>query len=52
MDELADLKALHTAMMKAAGIDFTGTDRKTQKLLMARGISKTLGGKKLLRIWM
>jgi ATP-binding cassette subfamily F protein uup len=46
MDELASLRARNAAM-QAAGIDFTGTDRKTQKLLMARGISKTLGGKKL-----
>src|SRR6185436_10923460 len=46
MDELAGLKQ-RNAEMRAAGIDFTGTDRKTQKLLMARGISKTLAGKKL-----
>jgi ATP-binding cassette subfamily F protein uup len=46
MDELAGLKQ-RNAEMRAAGIDFTGTDRKTQKLLMARGISKTLAGKRL-----
>jgi ATP-binding cassette subfamily F protein uup len=46
MDELAVLRG-RNAEMRAAGIDFTGTDRKTQKLLMARGVSKTLGGKKL-----
>ncbi len=48
MDELADLKARNAAM-QAAGIDFTGTDRKTQKLLMARGVSKSLGGKLLFK---
>jgi ATP-binding cassette subfamily F protein uup len=48
MDELAELRARNETQ-KAAGIDFTGTDRKTQKLLMARGISKSLGGKVLFK---
>jgi ATP-binding cassette subfamily F protein uup len=46
MDELAELK-IRNAPAKAAQIDFTSTDRQTQKLLLARGLSKTLGGKKL-----
>ena len=46
MDELAELKA-RNAPNRAAQIDFTGTDRQTQKLLVGRGLSKTLGGKKL-----
>lgn len=46
MDELAELRA-RNAPQKAAQIDFTGTDRQTLKLLTGRGLSKTLGGRKL-----
>ena len=46
MDELTSLRA-RNAPTKAAQIDFTATDRQTQKLLVARGLSKTLGGKRL-----
>jgi ATP-binding cassette subfamily F protein uup len=46
MDELAALKA-RNAPAPAAAIDFTATDRKTQKLLVARAITKQLGGKPL-----
>lgn len=46
MDELAELKA-RNAPARAAQIDFAATDRQTQKLLVGRGLSKTLGGKKL-----
>ena len=46
MDELAELK-LRNLGPKAAGIDFTATDRRTQKLLTARAITKDLGGKRL-----
>jgi ATP-binding cassette subfamily F protein uup len=46
MDELAALKA-RNAPERAAKIDFTATDRQTQKLLVGRGLSKSLGGKKL-----
>lgn len=46
MDELAELKA-RNAPARAAQIDFTATERQTQKLLVGRGLSKTLGGKKL-----
>ncbi len=46
MDELAALK-LRNAPAKAAAIDFAATDRQTQKLLVARGVSKTLGGRAL-----
>lgn len=46
MDELAELKA-RNAPARAAQIDFSATERQTQKLLVGRGLSKTLGGKKL-----
>lgn len=46
MDELAELRT-RNAPAKAAAIDFSSTDRQTQKLLAGRGLSKTLGGKPL-----
>ncbi len=46
MDDLAELKA-RNAPARAAQIDFTATERQTQKLLVGRGLSKALGGKKL-----
>ena len=36
-----------TAESKSAAIDFAGTGRQTKKLITAKGISKTLGGKPL-----
>ncbi|MFN0010113.1 MAG: ABC-F family ATP-binding cassette domain-containing protein [Phycisphaerales bacterium] len=54
VDELAELKA-RNAPNRAAQIDFSGTDRQTQKLLVARGLRKTLGGRKLfenLDVWL
>jgi ATP-binding cassette subfamily F protein uup len=47
MDELADV----TARMQAATarIDFTGTERKTKKLVEAVNLSKSLGGRRLFR---
>lgn len=41
IDELAALK-LRTAPPRAAAIDFLSSDRKTQKLLVARGISASI----------
>ncbi|MBX9736553.1 MAG: ABC-F family ATP-binding cassette domain-containing protein [Phycisphaerales bacterium] len=46
IDELAALK-MRNAPAKAAAIDFASSDRRTQKLLVARGISKALGGRQL-----
>jgi len=46
MDELAQLKARNTPH-KAAGIEFGGTGRQSVKLLQARAITKSLGGKRL-----
>ena len=46
MDELGDLKA-RNAQGATVRIDFTGTQRQTRKLLSARGISKSLGGRTL-----
>jgi ATP-binding cassette subfamily F protein uup len=46
IDELAALRQ-RVAPPKAAHIDFTATDRQTQKLVIARGLRKTLGGKLL-----
>jgi len=46
MDELAELRA-RNARPRAAAIDFSATDRKTRRLLMGRGLSKSLGGRTL-----
>jgi len=46
MDELAELRARNTPS-QAAQIDFSATDRQTQKLLVGRGLSKSLGGRTL-----
>lgn len=46
MDELAELRA-RNAQPKATGIDWDATGRITQKLLVARAITKTLGGRRL-----
>lgn len=46
IDELAELRA-RNASPKAASIDWDATGRQTQKLLVARAISKTLGGRRL-----
>lgn len=48
IDELAELKA-RNAPQQAAAVDFSGTDRRTQKLLQARAISKSLGGRTLFK---
>lgn len=46
MDELAALKQ-RNAPHRAAAIDFAATDRMTHKLLVGRGLTKSLGGKRL-----
>jgi len=46
MDELANLQA-RNASVQAAAIDWEATGRMTQKLLVARAITKSLGGKRL-----
>ncbi|MDX2148718.1 MAG: ABC-F family ATP-binding cassette domain-containing protein [Planctomycetota bacterium] len=48
MDELAQLKSRNAAI-KPVAIDWEATGRLTQKLLVARGICKSLGGKPLFR---
>jgi ATP-binding cassette subfamily F protein uup len=47
MDELGEIKS-RNASVGSVQIDFNATHRQTRKLLEARGISKTLGGKKLI----
>ncbi len=47
-DELRDL-GRRNALATAAGIDFDGTGRKSKKLLTAKGLAKTLGGRLLFR---
>lgn len=48
IDELAELKSRNTAAAGAAArVDFNATDRKTRKLISARGVSKSLGGRRL-----
>lgn len=44
---LAELKGRNTAFAASAKIEFSATERKTNKLLVAHNISKTLGDKKL-----
>ncbi len=46
MDELAELRA-RNAPAKAAAIDFSATERRTLKLIVARAITKSIGGKRL-----
>jgi len=46
MDELAELKE-RNAQQVTALIDFSATDRKTRKLLQAKGLTKSLGDKAL-----
>src|SRR5262249_22020676 len=45
-EELAELKA-RNAGPGTAGIDFVGTGRQTRKLLVASGLAKSLGGRRL-----
>jgi ABC transport system ATP-binding/permease protein len=46
MEELADLKS-RNAPAVAAGVDFTATGRQTHKLLDAKALAKSMGGKRL-----
>ncbi len=46
MEELAELKTRNTAT-QTANIDFAGTGRKSRKLLVATGVSKSMGGRAL-----
>lgn len=48
MSELADLK-LRTAQDRTAAIGFSGTERKTRKLVVAKGVGKSLGGRQLFK---
>jgi ATP-binding cassette subfamily F protein uup len=45
--ELADLDSRSRA--SAVGIDFSGTDRRTRRLLVARGLTKSYGGRAVVR---
>ena len=45
IDELADTRA--RGLTATAGIDFTATQRRTRKLLVARGVTMSLGGRRL-----
>jgi ABC transport system ATP-binding/permease protein len=45
--ELRDLDA--RGRSATAGIDFAGTDRRTRRLLVAKGLTKALGGRTLVR---
>ncbi len=47
-DELQSLQE-RTGQTTAAGIDFAGTGRKTRKLIEAKGLAKTLGGRQLFK---
>jgi ABC transport system ATP-binding/permease protein len=47
IEELEDTRA--RAARATAGIDFTSSQRRTRRLLVARGVSKSLGGRSLVR---
>ncbi len=48
MDDLATLRTRNAAAAgTAAKVDFNATDRRTKKLVAARGIAKSLGGREL-----
>ncbi len=50
MDELAELRARNDAAATAgARVDFHQTERRTKKLVAARGVTKTMGGRTLFR---
>jgi ATP-binding cassette subfamily F protein uup len=50
ISELEEMKARTGAAASArAGIDFNATERKTKKLLVAEGLSKSFGGRKIVR---
>jgi len=50
ISELAELREKTGAAANArAGIDFNASDRKTKKLLVAEGISKSFGGRKIVQ---
>lgn len=46
-DELKTLQGRNTATGRSAAVAFQATERKTRKLLDAKGVSKSLGGKQL-----
>jgi ATP-binding cassette subfamily F protein uup len=47
IEELEDVRA--RGVVRAAGIELTASQRKTRRLLVARGVGKTLGGRPLFR---
>ncbi|HEX6160482.1 MAG TPA: ABC-F family ATP-binding cassette domain-containing protein [Thermoanaerobaculia bacterium] len=47
IDELQESRSREGG--RSAGIDFTASDRKTKRLLVARGLSKTLGSQPIVR---
>jgi ATP-binding cassette subfamily F protein uup len=48
MDGLAELRTRNAAATGAAArVDFSGTERRTRKLVVAKGVSKSLGGRAL-----
>jgi ATP-binding cassette subfamily F protein uup len=47
IEELEDARA--RGLKATAGIDFTSSQRRTRRLLVARGVSKSLGGRPLVR---
>ncbi len=50
MDELADLRARNTAASSSgARVGFDSSERKTRKLVAAKGVSKSYGGRALFR---
>jgi ATP-binding cassette subfamily F protein uup len=47
IEELEDVRA--RGIVRAAGIELTASQRKTRRLLVVRGVTKTLGGRALFR---
>ena len=46
IEELSELE-YHNAQGRAAGLDFNGSDRQTNRLIHAAGLEKSLGGRRL-----
>ena len=49
IDELAEARARATQATAAAGIELAASGRRTRRLLAARGLAKTMGGKTIVR---
>src|SRR5262249_21445329 len=49
MEELSELRARGAAVGVAAGIELVASERRTRRLVVARGVTKSLGGRVVVR---